>query len=321
LSKQTDILEFDDPDLVKKLCGPNHAVLALIEEAFDVYIEAPGSSVHINGDAGARSRAGELVREIYQRLERGWPCGVSDVRALIKAIGKGKVKAAAVDAIIPFPRRSPIVPKTPRQEAFIRQMQEDTIIFGVGPAGTGKTFLATAYGASLLARGEVQRFIACRPAIEAGERLGFLPGDMNDKVDPFMQPIWDALNMVLGRDETERRKASGEIEVAPLAFMRGRTLRDAFVVIDEAQNATVPQMKMLLTRLGERAKYAVTGDPSQSDLPRGQTSGLAHALKILRGIKGITATEFLSSDVVRHPLVGKIIDAYEADASKSDGIL
>jgi len=321
LSKQTDILEFDDPDLVKKLCGPNHAILALIEEAFDVYIEAPGTSVHINGDSGSRARAGELVREIYQRLERGWPCGVNDVRALIKAIGKGKVKAAAVDAIIPFPRRAPIVPKTPRQEAFIRQMQDETIIFGVGPAGTGKTFLATAYGASLLARGEVQRFIACRPAIEAGERLGFLPGDMNDKVDPFMQPIWDALNMVLGRDETERRKASGEIEVAPLAFMRGRTLRDAFVVIDEAQNATVSQMKMLLTRLGDRATYAVTGDPSQSDLPRGQISGLAHALKILKNIKGIAATEFLTSDVVRHPLVGKIIDAYEADASKSDGIL
>ncbi len=321
MSKQTDILEFDDPDLVKKLCGPNHAILALIEEAFDVYIEAPGTSVHINGDSGSRARAGELVREIYQRLERGWPCGVNDVRALIKAIGKGKVKAAAVDAIIPFPRRAPIVPKTPRQEAFIRQLQDDTIIFGVGPAGTGKTFLATAYGASLLARGEVQRFIACRPAIEAGERLGFLPGDMNEKVDPFMQPIWDALNMVLGRDETERRKASGEIEVAPLAFMRGRTLRDAFVVIDEAQNATVSQMKMLLTRLGDRATYAVTGDPSQSDLPRGQISGLAHALKILKDIKGIAATEFLTSDVVRHPLVGKIIDAYEADASKSDGIL
>lgn len=314
-------MEFDDPDLVKKLCGPNHAILALIEEAFDVYIEAPGASVHINGDAGARTRAGELVREIYQRLERGWPCGVSDVRTLIKAIGKGKVKAAAVDAIIPFPRRAPIVPKTPRQETFIRQLQDETIIFGVGPAGTGKTFLATAYGASLLARGEVQRLIACRPAVEAGERLGFLPGDMNEKVDPYMQPIWDALNMVLGRDETERRKASGEIEVAPLAFMRGRTLGDAFVVIDEAQNATVSQMKMLLTRLGERAKYAVTGDITQSDLPRGQLSGLAHALKILKGIKGIAATEFQVSDVVRHPLVGKIIDAYETDASKSDGIL
>ncbi len=311
MSKQTDILEFDDPDMVRRLCGANHANLALIEEAFDVYVEAPGSSVHINGDAPARARAAEIVREIYQRLERGWPCTTSDVRTLIKAVGKGKVKAAAVDAIIPFPRRAPIVPKTPRQESYIRMLQDATITFGVGPAGTGKTFLATAYGASLLARGEVQRFMACRPAVEAGERLGFLPGDFNEKVDPYMQPIWDALNMVLGRDEVERRRGSGEIEVVPIAFMRGRTLSDAFVIIDEAQNATIPQMKMVLTRLGERAKYAVTGDPSQSDLPKGVTSGLSHALEILRGIKGIDATEFQASDVVRHPLVGKIINAYE----------
>lgn len=314
MSKQTDILEFDETELVRKLCGPNHAHLALIEQAFDVYVEAPGASVHVNGDAPSRARAGELIREIYQRLERGWPCGAGDIRALIKAVGKGQVKAAAVDAIIPFPRRSPIVPKTPRQEKFIHAMREDTIIFGVGPAGTGKTFLATAYGASLLARGEVAKFIACRPAVEAGERLGFLPGDLNEKVDPYMQPIWDALHMVLGRDEVDRRRAAGDIEVAPLAFMRGRTLSDAFVVIDEAQNATIPQMKMVLTRLGERAKYAVTGDPTQSDLPKGMTSGLAHALKILENIKGIEQIKFLSSDVVRHPLVGKIVNAYEKDS-------
>ena len=284
----------------------------------DVYVEAPGVNVHINGDAPSRARAGELVREIYQRLERGWPCEAGDIRALIKAMqangGKGKVKPASADAIIPIPRRSPIVPKTPRQEKFITALRDDTIIFGVGPAGTGKTFLATAYGASLLARGEVARFIACRPAVEAGERLGFLPGDMNEKVDPYMQPIWDALNMVLGKDDVERRRAAGDIEVAPLAFMRGRTLSDAFVVIDEAQNATIPQMKMVLTRLGERAKYAVTGDPTQSDLPQGVTSGLAHALKILDGIKGISQIEFLASDVVRHPLVGRIVEAYEKDA-------
>ena len=192
-------------------------------------------------------------------------------------------------------------------------LQDATITFGVGPAGTGKTFLATAYGASLLARGEVSKFMACRPAVEAGERLGFLPGDFNEKVDPYMQPIWDALNMVLGRDEVERRRGSGEIEVVPIAFMRGRTLSDAFVIIDEAQNATIPQMKMVLTRLGERAKYAVTGDPSQSDLPKDVTSGLSHAMGILKGIKGIEATEFQASDVVRHPLVGKIINAYEKD--------
>lgn len=314
MSKRTDIVEFDDPELVKDLCGAGHANLALIEEAFSVYLEAPGSAITINGDAPSRARAAEIVRELYSRLERGWPCEPSDVRALIKAIGKGKVAAAKVEAIIPFPRRRPIVPKTPRQEKFIKMLNEDTISFGVGPAGTGKTFLATAYGASLLARGEVARLIACRPAVEAGENLGFLPGDLNEKVDPYMQPIWDALYMTLGRDETERRKAAGEIEVAPLAFMRGRTLSDAFVVIDEAQNATTAQMKMVLTRLGERAKYAVTGDPTQSDLPRGVVSGLAHALSILDGIKGIGKVEFLASDVVRHPLVGKIVDAYEKDA-------
>lgn len=314
MAKQTDVLEFDEPGLVKELCGPNHANLALIEDAFKVYIEAPGSSVHINGDAPSRAKAGEIVRELYARLERGWGANASDVRALIKSLGKGKAKLAGVEAIIPFPRRKPVVPKTPRQEKFIKSIQKNTIIFGVGPAGTGKTFLATAYGASLLARGEISRFIACRPAVEAGEQLGFLPGDLNEKVDPYMQPIWDALYMTLGREETERRKLTGEIEVAPLAFMRGRTLSDAFVVIDEAQNATIAQMKMVLTRLGERATYCVTGDPTQTDLPRGTMSGLAHALEILSGIKGIDSITFDSSDVVRHPLVGKIVDAYEKDA-------
>ncbi len=318
MSNQTDILQFDSADMVRKLCGVNHANLALIEDAFDVYVEAPGASIHINGDGPNRARAAEIVREIYQRLERGWPCGVGDIRALIRTVGDGKTKAVTVDTVIPFARRAPIVPKTPRQEEFIKALQENTVNFGVGPAGTGKTFLATAYGASLLARGEVARFIACRPAVDAGERLGFLPGDFNEKVDPYMQPIWDALNMVLGREDVERRRASGEIEVVPVAFMRGRTLSDAFVVIDEAQNATVPQMKMILTRLGERAKYAVTGDPGQSDLGRGVRSGLAHALGILQGIKGIQTTTFLSSDVVRHPLVGKIVNAYDRDAKDNN---
>ena len=325
MSKQTDTLDFQDADLVRQLSGPNHAHLAIIEDALDVYIEAPGASVTVNGDAPARARAGEVVREIYARLERGWPVGPSDIRQLIKGgSGDGKSKSkrvSKVDTIIPFPRRKPIIPKTPRQETFVKMMQSDTISFGVGPAGTGKTFLATAYGASLLARGEINRFIACRPAVEAGERLGFLPGDLNEKVDPYMQPIWDALFMVLGRTEVERRRAAGDIEVAPLAFMRGRTLSDAFVVIDEAQNATIPQMKMVLTRLGERAKYAVTGDPTQSDLPYGQTSGLAHALSLLEGIKGIGQVKFLGEDVVRHPLVGKIVDAYEADAMAQSAMM
>ncbi|PHR60642.1 MAG: phosphate starvation-inducible protein PhoH [Robiginitomaculum sp.] len=316
-SGKAEIIEFEDAELVKELCGAGHANLALVEQAYDVYLEAPGQSVVINGDGSSRARAIEILKEMYSRLARGWPCTASDVKNLIRRADSGESSKIATDTIIPIPRRKPIVPKTPRQEQFIKSMGDNTIIFGVGPAGTGKTFLATAYGASLLARGEVARFIACRPAVEAGEKLGFLPGDLKEKVDPYMQPIWDALNMVLGPADVERRMESGEIEVAPLAFMRGRTLSDAFVVIDEAQNATVPQMKMALTRLGERAKYAVTGDPTQSDLPSHVPSGLSHALSILGGIDGIDTITFEASDVVRHPLVGKIVLAYEKDSKRS----
>ncbi len=317
-STNPEIIQFDNADLVKDLAGPGHANLALIEDAFEVYLEAPGTSVVINGKPKAAKQAAAVVQEIYKRIERGWPVGPTDVASIIAQSQNGKVQNTQYSAIIPFPRRKPIVPKTQRQEEFIKSMQTDTIIFGVGPAGTGKTFLATAYGASLLARGDVSRFIACRPAVEAGEKLGFLPGDMSEKVDPYLQPIWDALNMVLGVSEVERRREIGDIEVAPLAFMRGRTLSDAFVVIDEAQNATIAQMKMALTRLGEKAKYAVTGDPSQSDLPKSQPSGLSHALSILQNIEGINAVTFDASDVVRHPLVGKIVNAYEKDAAKFD---
>ena len=314
VKRSADIINFEDLDLVKEMCGPGHANLALIEQAFDVYIEAPSKSVVINGETRARAKAAEVLREIYTRLSKGWPCQTADIETIVSRLQDGEKPRVAGNVLIPVPRRKPIIPKTPRQAQFIKAMRDNTIIFGVGPAGTGKTFLATAYGASLLARGEVGRFIACRPAVEAGEKLGFLPGDLKEKVDPYMQPIWDALTMVLGHADVERRMELGEIEVAPLAFMRGRTLADAFVVIDEAQNATVPQMKMALTRLGEKSKYVVTGDPSQSDLPAGQVSGLGHALAILRGIDDIDAIEFQASDVVRHPLVGKIVMAYEKDA-------
>ncbi len=313
---KADILKFEDADLVQEMCGQGHAHLALIEQAFGVYLEAPGKSVVINGEASARANAAEVINEIYTRLSKGWPCQPADIKNIISRLKGGKNTNITGNLLIPFPRRKPIIPKTPRQEQFMQSMRDHTIVFGVGPAGTGKTFLATAYGASLLARGEVGRFIACRPAVEAGEKLGFLPGDLKEKVDPYMQPIWDALNMVLGHADVERRMELGEIEVAPLAFMRGRTLSDAFVVIDEAQNATVPQMKMALTRLGEKSKYVVTGDPSQSDLPSGQVSGLGHALAILRNIDDIDAIEFEASDVVRHPLVGKIVIAYEKDVQR-----
>ncbi len=313
---KSEILEFDNAKLVRELAGAAHANLALIEQAFDVYLEAPGASIVINGEAKARRQAASILREIYKRLDKGWPCGRAEIESLLRHHGTPDLGKVDVKTIIPFPRRKPVVPKTKTQEKFIEAMRKNTITFGVGPAGTGKTFLATAYGASLLERGEVKRFIACRPAVEAGEKLGFLPGDMMEKIDPYLQPIWDALYQVLGRDQVERRRASGEIEIAPLAFMRGRTLDNAFVVIDEAQNATVGQMKMALTRLGENAAYAVTGDPSQSDLPGGNPSGLTHALSILGGIKDITTLTFSEKDVVRHPLVGKIVKAYDKDMAK-----
>ena len=311
---KTDILEFDDKSLVKEMCGSGHAHLALIEQALDVYLEAPGASIVIQGESKARTQAAKILQNMYERLQNGWPCGRADIEELLRGQTHADMIRVSGSTLIPFPRRKPILAKTKNQDAFIRTMRENTISFGVGPAGTGKTFLATAYGASLLARGEIERFIACRPAVEAGEKLGFLPGDMLEKIDPYLQPIWDALHQVLGRDQVERRRASGDIEVAPLAFMRGRTLSNAFVVIDEAQNATVAQMKMALTRLGENAAYAVTGDPSQSDLPGGSPSGLTHALSILGDIEGIATVTFDERDVVRHPLVGKIVKAYDTDA-------
>jgi phosphate starvation-inducible PhoH-like protein len=209
--------------------------------------------------------------------------------------------------------------QTPGQRAYLDKLRRDDLglVFGVGPAGTGKTFLAVAVGAAELKSGRRERLIVARPAVEAGEKLGFLPGTQEEKVDPYMLPIWDALNECLGAQEVDRRKERREIEVAPLAFMRGRTLKNAFVVVDEAQNATVPQMKMVLTRLGRGSRMVVTGDPSQTDLPSGVRSGLAHAIGILKSVKGVALEELTKADVVRHELVGRIVDAYDRDAARS----
>ena len=223
--------------------------------------------------------------------------------------------------------KSSVQPQTAGQTAYLSALQDDSagLVFGVGPAGTGKTYLAVAVGAAELATGRRDRLIVARPAVEAGEKLGFLPGDLEDKVDPYMLPIWDALRELFGQDQLDRRRLRGEIEVAPLAFMRGRTLKNAFVIIDEAQNATIPQMKMVLTRLGRNSRMVVTGDPSQVDLPGNQPSGLAHAMHILRSVSGVRHMRLTGSDVVRHDLVGRIIDAYDRaesgtqDDGRSDG--
>ena len=248
--------------------------------------------------AGAEATAAELEAAI--RLTRAHVGGASGVGDVIAGL------------------RKPVMAQTPGQRSYLEKLKRDDLglIFGVGPAGTGKTYLAVAQGAAELKAGKRERLIVARPAVEAGEKLGFLPGTQEEKVDPYMLPIWDALNECLGAQEVDRRKERREIEVAPLAFMRGRTLKNAFVIIDEAQNATVPQMKMVLTRLGKGSRMIVTGDPSQTDLPGGVRSGLAHALVILRGVKGVALEELTKADVVRHELVGRIIDAYDRDASK-----
>jgi phosphate starvation-inducible PhoH-like protein len=215
---------------------------------------------------------------------------------------------------LPVGKRGAIVPKTNAQARYLETLASCELSFGVGPAGTGKTFLAAAYGASLLRRGQVDRLVITRPAVEAGEKLGFLPGDLNEKVDPYLAPIWEALNDILGAEDVQRRRDKGEIEAAPIAFMRGRTLSHAFVIVDEAQNTSRLQMKMVLTRLGEGARMVVTGDPSQIDLLNPRDSGLAHALRILRDVKGVGVLEFEAQDVVRHAMVERIVRAYDADA-------
>ncbi|WP_313446665.1 PhoH family protein, partial [Brevundimonas sp.] len=217
---------------------------------------------------------------------------------------------------LPGGKRGAIVPKTKAQAAYLDMLGRCELSFGVGPAGTGKTFLAAAYGASLLRRGQVDRLVITRPAVEAGEKLGFLPGDLNEKVDPYLAPIWEALNDILGAEDVQRRRDKGEIEAAPIAFMRGRTLSHAFVIVDEAQNTSRLQMKMVLTRLGEGARMVVTGDPSQIDLLNPRDSGLAHALRILDGVQGVGILKFEASDVVRHAMVERIVRAYDADAAK-----
>lgn len=299
---------------VRAVAGPNGRHAALLEDAFEVLLETPGGGVSLRGDARARAGARRAVEAVAARIETGAEVEESDVRAAIVAARVGDGQAGPGRAL-PLGRRGVIAPKTPAQARYLEALATHELTFGVGPAGTGKTFLAVAYGASLLLRGEVDRLIVARPAVEAGERLGFLPGDLTEKVDPYLAPIWEALSDLMGGEALRRRRDRGEIEVAPIAFMRGRTLAHAFVIVDEAQNASRLQMKMVLTRLGEGARMAVTGDPSQVDLLNRNDSGLSHAISILGGVKGVAVSRFEAADVVRHPLVERIVRAYDADAA------
>jgi phosphate starvation-inducible PhoH-like protein len=313
--------------LSQALAGPGHRNLSLIEAALGVTLSAQGGAVAVRApNEAALDHATAVLDALIARARAGEDLGEGDVRgaiALTGAAASGRpgshARPAMARALGVPARRGGVTARTPRQGAYLDALMggRADLVFGVGPAGTGKTFLAVAAGVAMLMEGRIARVVVTRPAVEAGERLGFLPGDLEEKVDPYLQPIWDAFKALLGPSQFERRRAAGEIEIAPLAFMRGRTLTDALVIVDEAQNTTRMQMKMLLTRLGEGSRMAVNGDPSQVDLPRAGDSGLAEALRILRRVEGVTIVTFETEDVVRHPLVGRIVAAYEADAARA----
>ncbi len=308
--------EYADNRLVLQLFGAHHGYLARIERSLGVAIHARGNHLTINGDAGSVSAAGQILDRLYRRLELGSGLTPQDVEATIRAAAAdtaagGPGAATGHGGVTIGIRQRSVQTRTPTQAVYVDAIDRHDLVFGLGPAGTGKTYLAVAKAVERLVSGEVERIILSRPAVEAGEQLGFLPGSMREKVDPYLRPLYDALYDMLPSQQVTRRLESGEIEVAPLAFMRGRTLSNAFVILDEAQNTTAVQMKMFLTRLGEHARMVITGDLSQVDLPKGTRSGLRQALEILRGVDGIAFVEFGKADVVRHPLVTRIVDAYE----------
>ena len=322
----------------RAVAGEASRHVALIEDAFGVLVETPGGGVSLSGDTRARDQAKRVVQSLAERADQGLEVAEADVRVAIGqarsgalpargSVGGRRAGGPGVGGLgvgglgiggsgLPIGRRGQVAPKTPMQARYLDALATCELVFGLGPAGTGKTFLAVAHGAGLLLRGAVDRLIVSRPAVEAGERLGFLPGDLTEKVDPYMAPVWEALTDILGAEQLRRRREKGEIEVAPIAFLRGRTLSQAFVIVDEAQNASRAQMKMVLTRLGEGSRMAVTGDPTQIDLSNPSDSGLAHAVSLLEGVKGIAVTRFTAEDIVRHPLVERIVRAYDADAAQ-----
>ncbi len=314
------VLEFPDNRLLIDLCGEFDRNLAQVEHQMGVHILRRGNRLAVIGDKAAREQAAAVLRSLYARLESGRGVAAGDIDGAMR-MGRpvGDVQGEQIElfstSVELRTRKKPIEPRTEAQKAYVTNLFQNELGFGIGPAGTGKTYLAVAVGVTMFISGAVEKIVLSRPAVEAGERLGFLPGDMKEKVDPYMQPLYDALNDFLPSKQVEKLLQEKRIEIAPLAFMRGRTLSNAFIVLDEAQNATAMQMKMFLTRLGEGSRMVVTGDRTQVDLPRGTASGLAEAERILKGVKGVTFNYFTSKDVVRHPLVGRIIEAYEADES------
>lgn len=311
------IIQIDNINHSQALIGNNDEHLKSIEEAFDVIIHARGQEIAVKGQVLEHVEKAELVlKNLLKVIELGHSITLKDVEAAIKMAKNDTIQYLLDlydEEITKDAFGKTIRAKTMGQRLYINAMKRNDLVFGIGPAGTGKTFLAVVCAAKQLRKGTVKRIVLTRPAVEAGESLGFLPGDLKEKVDPYLRPLYDGLNTVLGREQTARFIERGTIEIAPLAYMRGRTLDDAFVILDEAQNTTHAQMKMFLTRLGFGSKMVVTGDQTQIDLPKGVKSGLKEAIKNLRGVKGINIMELDQSDVVRHPLVSKIIERYEGD--------
>ncbi len=306
------VVPFEDNRHLNRLLGEYDAHLALIEDRLGIEAHAHGNVVILTGSASACEIAREVLETLYGRVVKGEAIGAGDFDGLIRHARRETGPSDGQAQIAT--RRRVVKARTQAQSLYIRALERVDLVFGLGPAGTGKTYLAVAYAAHCLERGLVERIILSRPAVEAGERLGFLPGDLREKIDPYLRPLYDALYDVLPPEKVERDLEQGVIEIAPLAFMRGRTLANAFVILDEAQNTTSMQMKMFLTRLGENSKMAVTGDPSQVDLPFGMTSGLEEAVRLLDDVDGVEAIRFTSADVVRRDLVAKIVEAYDRAA-------
>jgi len=315
-------LTFDDNRLASALFGQYGQTLALIERRLGVVANSRGNHVTLEGSREACEQARRVLENLYERLKSGDELVQGDVEGNIRlAIAQGSLfdfdPAVARDSFEEINlRKRRVRARTPAQDAYIRALKRHPLVFATGPAGTGKTWLAVAHAVQLFERKEVDRIVLSRPAVEAGERLGFLPGDMREKVDPYLRPIYDALYDLMDARIVERALQTTEIEIAPLAFMRGRTLSNAAIILDEAQNTTAMQMKMLLTRLGENSRMMVTGDPSQVDLPPGQTSGLADAVRLLQNIEGIGYVAFTAADVIRHELVARIVEAYDKAAER-----
>lgn len=314
------ILEFEDNLLLSALYGTHNSHLSRIEMEFGCSLSGKGNLLSLEGSQEACLLSKDVLLSLYNKLQAGHEIAMEDVEGAIRLVSmldsptmsdpETREEFSASDNVIRT-RKTTITPRSQNQAKYIEALGSRNMTFGLGPAGTGKTFLAVAMAVSYLLEGKVERIILSRPAVEAGEKLGFLPGDLKEKVDPYLRPLYDALGQMISMEQTEKRLERGEIEVAPLAFMRGRTLSDAFVILDEAQNTTAMQMKMFLTRFGQNCHMVICGDPSQVDLPSGQKSGLKDALETLENIKEIAFIKFDASDVVRHKLVGKIVKAYD----------